>query len=125
MTKEAVATDRIAPPVGPFSAAIISGGLLYSSGQIALDPATARLSGADVAGQTRQVFRNLTAVLEAGGRSLADVVKANVYLADMADFGAMNAVYAEHFEQPFPARTTTQAAALPLGALVEIDVIAR
>jgi len=125
MTKQAVATDRIAPPVGPFSAAIIANGVLYASGQIALDPATGRLSGADVAGQTRQVFRNLVAVLGAGGRSLADVVKANVYLADMSDFGAMNAVYAEHFEQPFPARTTTQAAALPLGALVEIEVIAQ
>ena len=125
MTKQVVATDRIAPAVGPFSAAIISNGVFYSSGQIALDLATGHLSGADVAGQTRQVFRNLAAVLEAGGRSLADVVKANVYLADMADFGAMNAVYAEHFEQPFPARTTTQAAALPLGALVEIEVVAQ
>jgi 2-iminobutanoate/2-iminopropanoate deaminase len=125
MTKQVVATDKVAPAVGPFSAAIISNGILYSSGQIALDPATARFSGDDVAEQTRQVFRNLAAVLEAGGKSLADVVKATVYLADMADFGAMNAVYAEHFEKPFPARTTTQAAALPLGALVEIEVVAQ
>lgn len=125
MTKQAVATNRIAPAVGPFSAAIISNGVLYSSGQIALDPATGRFCGNEVAEQTRQVFRNLAAVLDAGGKSLADVVKATVYLADMADFGAMNAVYAEHFEQPFPARTTTQAAALPLGALVEIDVVAQ
>lgn len=124
MTKQVVATDRIAPAVGPFSAAIISNGVFYSSGQIALDPATGRLCGDDVAEQTRQVFRNLVAVLEAGGKSLTDVVKATVYLADMADFAVMNAVYAEHFEQPFPARTTTQAAALPLGALVEIDVVA-
>lgn len=125
MTKQVVATDKVAPAVGPFSAAIISSGVFYSSGQIALDPATGRLAGNDVAEQTRQVFRNLAAVLEAGGKSLANVVKATVYLADMADFGAMNAVYAEHFEQPFPARTTTQAAALPLGALVEIDLVAQ
>ena len=124
MTKQAVATDRVAPAVGPFSAAIISNGVFYASGQIALDPETARLTGDDVAEQTRQVFRNLVAVLEAAGKSLTDVVKATVHLADMADFAAMNAVYAEHFELPFPARTTTQAAALPLGALVEIDLIA-
>ena len=124
MTRQVVATDRTAPPVGPFSAAIISRGVFYSSGQIALDPGTGRLTGTDVAGQTRQVFRNLGAVLDAAGKSLADVVKANVYLADMADFAEMNAIYAEHFERPFPARTTIQAAALPLGALVEIEVIA-
>lgn len=122
--KQAIATDRIAPAVGPFSAAILSGGILYSSGQIALDRATSRLSGNDVAEQTRQVFRNLAALLEAGGKSLADVVKVNGHLADMGDFAAMNDVYAEHFEQPYPARTTAQAAALPLGALVEIDVVA-
>ncbi len=125
MTREIVSTDRLAPAVGPFSAAVILNGTLYSSGQIALDPDTARLVPGDVADQTRQVLRNLECVLEASGRSLADVVKANVYLADMDDFAAMNAAYERHFEAPFPARTTIQAARLPLGALVEIEVVAQ
>ncbi len=83
MTRQIVATEKIVPAVGPFSAAVISNGTLYSSGQIALDSGTANLVGADVADQTRQVFRNLAFVLEAAGKSFSDVVKANVYLADM------------------------------------------
>lgn len=124
MTRHIVFTDRIAPPVGPFSAAVVVNGIFYSSGQIALDPETARLVEGDVSDQTRQVLRNLQCVLEAAGRTLADVIKANVYLADMDDFAAMNAVYERHFEAPFPARTTIQAARLPLGARVEIEIIA-
>ena len=124
MARQAVATDRIAPAIGPFSAAVIADGIFYSSGQVALDPGTGELVAGGVAGQTRQVLRNLECVLQAAGRSLADVVKANVYLADMDDFAAMNAVYESHFEAPFPARTTIQAARLPLGALVEIEVVA-
>ncbi len=125
MTRQIIATDRIAPAVGPFSAAVIVNGTLYSSGQIALDPETARLVAGDVADQTRQVLRNLACVLEAAGRTLSDVVKANVYLADMDDFAAMNDAYERHFEAPFPARTTIQAAGLPLGALVEIEIVAQ
>lgn len=125
MTRQAVATGKLAPAVGPFSAAVIVNGMLYSSGQIALDPETAELVTGDVADQTRQVLRNLECVLEAAGRTLADVVKANVYLADMNDFAAMNAAYERHFEVPFPARTTIQAARLPLGALVEIEIVAQ
>ena len=125
MTREIVATNKIAPAVGPFSSAVMSGGMLYSSGQIGLDPATGELVAGDVADQTRRVFENLAAVLEAGGKSFSDVVKATVYLADMADFAAMNAVYAQVFEYPYPARTTIQAARLPLGALVEIEVVAQ
>ncbi len=124
MTRQNISTNKIAPPVGPFSAAVVVNGTFYSSGQIALDPETARLVEGDVADQTRQVLRNLQCVLEAAGRTLADVVKANVYLADMDDFAAMNAVYEGHFETPFPARTTIQAARLPLGALVEIEIVA-
>ena len=124
MTKQIVATDRLAAPLGPFSAAVIANGMIYSSGQVALDPATAQLVAGDVADQTRQVLRNIAFVLDAAGCSLDDVVKANVYLADMDDFMAMNAVYEGHFEQPFPARTTIQAAKLPLGALVEIEIVA-
>lgn len=125
MTRQIVATNKLAPAVGPFSAAVISNGALYSSGQIALDPETAQLVAGDVADQTNQVLRNLASVLEAAGRTLADVVKANVYLADMNDFAAMNAAYERHFEAPFPARTTIQAARLPLGALVEIEIVAQ
>ena len=124
MTRQAVSSDKIAPAVGPFSAAVIAGGFLYSSGQIALDPLTGRLIDGDVAQQTGQVFRNLETVLAAAGKSFSDVIKTNVYLADMRDFSAMNEVYGENFEAPYPARTTIQAAALPLGALVEIEVIA-
>ncbi len=125
MARQVVATDRIAPAVGPFSAAVVLNGTLYSSGQIALDPETGKLVTGDVADQTRQVLRNLQCVLEAAGRTLADVVKANVYLADMDDFAAMNAAYERHFEAPFPARTTIEAARLPLGALVEIEIVAQ
>ncbi len=125
MTRQIVATDRIAPAVGPFSAAVVLNGTLYSSGQIALDPGTGKLVTGDVADQTCQVLRNLQCVLEAAERTLADVVKANVYLADMNDFAAMNAAYERHFEAPFPARTTIEAARLPLGALVEIEIVAQ
>jgi 2-iminobutanoate/2-iminopropanoate deaminase len=125
MTRQTVTTDRVAPAIGPFSAAVIAHGMFFSSGQVALDPETARLVPGDVAIQTSQVLRNLRCILEAAGRTLADVVKANVYLADMNDFAAMNAEYERHFEAPFPARTTIQAARLPLGALVEIEIIAQ
>jgi 2-iminobutanoate/2-iminopropanoate deaminase len=125
MTRQIVATSKLAPAVGPFSAAVVLDGRLYSSGQIALDPATGQLVTGDVADQTEQVIGNLAHVLEAAGRTLADVIKANVYLADVDDFAAMNAVYARHFEEPYPARTTIPAARLPLGALVEIEIVAR
>jgi len=124
MARQIVSTNKLAPAVGPFSTPIVSNGLLLSSGQVALDPETARLTGGDVAGQTHRVMKNLQIVLEAAGKSLADVVKSTVYLADMGDFAAMNAVYGEYFKPPYPARTTIQAAALPLGALVEIEVMA-
>ena len=125
MRRETITTDRIAPSVGPFSAAVRAGDLLFFSGQIALDPATGRLIDGDVGAQTEQIFANISAVLEAAGKSFDDVMKTTVYLADMKDFGAMNTVYARYFQAPYPARTTIQAAALPLGAAVEIEVMAR
>lgn len=125
MTRQVVTTDKIAPAVGPFSAAVHSGGLLLLSGQVALDPATAKLVDGDVAKQTEQIFRNIAAVLDAGGKSLADVVKTSVFLVDMKDFAAMNEVYGRHFDAPYPARTTVAVAALPVGARVEIEVLAR
>lgn len=125
MAREAFTTDRIAVPVGPFSPAVRAGEFVYLSGQVAQDPATGRLVAGDVTAQTEQVFRNLEAVLHAAGKTFADVVKASVFLTDMRDFSAMNAVYGRYFEAPCPARTTVAVAALPLGAAVEIDLVAR
>jgi 2-iminobutanoate/2-iminopropanoate deaminase len=125
LERSAVTTDRIAPPVGPFSPAIRVGDTVYLSGQVAQDPGTGRLIDADVTRQTEQILKNIEAVLQAAGFSLRDVVKVGVFLTDMRDFQAMNAVYARWFEAPYPARTTVAVAALPLGALVEIDVVAR
>lgn len=124
MPREAFSSDRIAPPVGPFSPGVRVGELLFLSGQVALDPATGRLIAGDVAAQTEQVLQNLRTLLGVLGKSLADVARVNVYLTDMKDFGQMNAVYARHFEAPYPARTTVAVSALPLGAAVEIDLIA-
>jgi 2-iminobutanoate/2-iminopropanoate deaminase len=112
-------------PVGPYSQAVACGGLVFASGQVPLDPATGKLVEGDIEAQTRRVLANLAAVLEAAGTSLAGVLRTTVYLADLGDFQRMNAVYAEHFAKPpLPARTTIQAARLPLGARIEIDAIA-
>ena len=119
-----VATDAAPKAIGPYSQAIISDGLVFSAGQVALDPKTAELVGKTTAEQTEQVFANLKAVLAAAGTSLGNVVKTTVYLADMADFAQMNEVYARHFGTHKPARSTVQAAGLPKNARVEIDVIA-
>ena len=115
--------------IGPYSHAQLvrlHGGnrMMFTSGQVALDPASGELVGADIAAQTEQVFRNLAAVLEGGGLALSDVVKTTVYLADMKDFQSMNEVYARHFPESPPARTTVAAAGLPKNARVEIDVVA-
>ena len=123
-TLNPVATDKAPKAIGPYSQAIVSDDTVYTAGQVALDPKTGELVGATVAEQTEQVFQNLTAVLAAAGSSLGQVVKTTVYLADMADFGAMNEVYARHFGGHRPARSTVQAAGLPKGARVEIDAIA-
>jgi 2-iminobutanoate/2-iminopropanoate deaminase len=118
-------TSRSAPAaIGPYSQAIRAGAFLFVSGQIPIDPATGALVDGDIAAQTRRVFGNLAAILEAGGATFADVVRTTVYLADMTDFAAMNEVYAEYFAAPAPARATVQAARLPRDARVEIDVIA-
>ena len=112
-------------PVGPYSQAVAAGDLLFLSGQIPLDPGTQKLVAGEIEEQTVRVIENLAAVLAAGGSSLAGVVRTTVYLTDLALFPRMNAVYARYFEQlPRPARSTLQAAALPLGAQIEIDAIA-
>ena len=122
--RQAVSTSKAPEAIGPYSQAIRMGNLLFLSGQIPLDPATGALVEGDIATQTRRIFQNLGAVLEAAGASFAHVARTTVYLADMADFAAMNAVYATVFEVPAPARSTVQAAGLPKNARVEIDVIA-
>jgi len=120
-----VHTDQAPAAIGPYSQAIVAGGLVHCSGQCAFDPVSGELCGADAPAQAELALRNLAAVLEAAGASLEGVVKCNVYLADMAAFGAVNAVYERFFpgEAP-PARACIQAGGLPKGALVEIDCVA-
>ena len=117
-------TDQAPAAIGPYSQAVIAGGFLYSAGQIGIDPATGELVAPDVERQTRRVFENLRAVLAAAELGFEDVVKTTVYLADMQEFQLVNAVYAEHFSEPFPARSTVAVAGLPKGARVEVDVVA-
>ena len=126
MSKFAVVSTAVPAPIGPYSAAIATIGVrtIYVSGQIAINPATQVFEDGDVASQTHMVMRNLGAVLRAGGATYSDLVKVTVYLRDMADFPAVNAVYGTYLSQPFPARATVQAAGLPRGAAVEIDGIA-
>ena len=123
MDKQIVTTKEAPAAVGPYSQAVCAGGFVFTAGQVGLDPATGKLVGDDIASQTRRALENLEAILEAAGSCLCHAVKTTVYLADIADFGAMNAVYAEFFPKEPPARATLQAA-LPLGARVEIEVFA-
>jgi len=120
-----VATEGAPKAIGPYSQGVVVDGMVYTAGQIALDPKTGEVVGKTTAEQADQTLKNLAAVLEAAGSGLGLVVKTTVYLADMADFPAMNEVYAKHFGNHKPARSTVQAAALPKGARVEIDAIAR
>jgi len=121
---EIISTEGAPAAIGPYSQAIKTGGMVYCSGQVPLDPQSMTLVGENVAEQTAQVFKNLKAVLEAAGASLAGVVKTTVFLQDMNDFPEMNKVYEECFAGHKPARATIEVAKLPLGALVEIEAIA-
>lgn len=124
--RESFSSPHLPPPVGPFSPAVSGpGDAIYLSGQVGTDPATGTLAEGGVAAQTERALRNLQAVLQAAGRTLDDVVRVGVYLTDMGDFAAMNEVYGGFFSRPYPARTTIGVAALPLGAKVEIDLVAR
>jgi len=125
MSKTAVTSPELAPPVGPFSQAIKAGGFIYFSGQVGQDPVTGKVVEGGIVAETERVFQNLSAVLKAAGSSFDHVVRAGVYLTSISDFGAMNGIYAKYFSQPFPARTTIAAAALPLGACVEIDLVVK
>jgi 2-iminobutanoate/2-iminopropanoate deaminase len=122
--KELVATDLAAKPVGPYSQAIRTGGFVFTSGQLAIDPATGEMVEGGVVVEAEQAFRNLKAVLEAAGSGLNRVVKMTVFMTDLASFGAVNEVYGRHFGAPFPARSTFQVSALPKGALIELEAIA-
>ena len=119
-----VSTDQAPAAIGPYSQAVQAGNFIFTAGQIALDPGTMEMVGSDVTAQSERVLQNLGAVLEAAGCDFSNVVKATVYLADMADFAAMNEVYARYFGDHKPARAAVQAAGLPKGALVEIDAVA-
>ncbi len=123
--RQTIGTDRAPAAIGPYSQAIrASGTLLFTSGQIPLEPASGEMVPGDIAAQTSRVLENLKAVVEAGGGSLADVVKTTIFLADMSDFATVNEVYAKFFPTDPPARSTVQVASLPKGARVEIEAIA-
>jgi 2-iminobutanoate/2-iminopropanoate deaminase len=122
--KKIISTEHAPAAVGPYSQAVRVGKMLYTAGQIPMDPSTGQLVEGDIAAQTEQVVSNLRAVLEAAGTSLKNVVKTTVFLKDMADFGSMNTVYGHYFGKNSPARSTVEVAALPLGAQIEIEAIA-
>lgn len=122
--REAISTPEAPAAIGPYSQAVRAGNLLFLSGQIPIDPKTGNLVDGGIEPQTRQVFRNISAILTAAGASFDNVMTASVFLADMNDFGKVNAVYAEYFSSPAPARATVQVARLPKDCLVEIQVIA-
>lgn len=122
--REVIATDDAPKAIGPYSQAIRAGGLIFTSGQVAIDPATQQVVSGDVAAQTDRVLRNLAAILQASGSSLDQVVRCTVFLKNMGDFSAMNEVYGRYFKQSPPARSTVEVARLPKDLLVEIDAIA-
>lgn len=122
--KQAFSAPDAPKAIGPYSSALRAGGLLFISGQVPFDPATGQMVAGDIAAQTRRVLQSVGALLEAGGLSFRHVARTTVYLADMDDFAAMNEVYRSFFSEPFPARSTIQAARLPRDARIEIDAIA-
>ena len=124
MSNSAIHTDLAPAAIGPYSQAIQAGSTIYVSGQLPIDPATSCFAGEDIAAQTRQSLTNMKNILNAAGADMCDVVKTTVLLADIADFAAMNAVYAEFFTAPYPARAAFQVACLPKNALVEIECVA-
>ena len=123
MPKKVIFTDKAPKPIGPYSQAVQSGNLLFISGQVPLNPVTGEISG-DISGQTRQVLENLKSILLAAGATPADVLKTTVFLKNLDDFNAMNAVYAEYFTVDAPARSTIEVSRIPCGALVEIEAVA-
>ncbi len=123
MSRSIISTDQAPAAIGPYSQAVRAGNTVYFSGQIPLDPATGTLVDGDITAQARRVFDNLTAVAQAAGGSLAQIVRVGIYVTDLAHFAAVNAVMAEYFQQPYPARSTIEVSALPKAAQVEVDAI--
>jgi len=123
MSRTPVATDRAPAAIGPYSQAIATDTLLFTSGVIPIDPATGAIAAGDIEQQAHQALRNLAAVAEAAGTGLDRAVKVTVFLTDLTQFQRVNAVYARYFAEPYPARSTVQAAALPLGAAIEIEAV--
>jgi 2-iminobutanoate/2-iminopropanoate deaminase len=122
--REVIATEQAPQAIGPYSQAIRAQGLIFTSGQIAIDPATAQIIAGNVSAQTDRVLKNLSAILQASGSSLEKVLRCTVFLKNMGDFAAMNEVYGRYFQQEPPARSTVEVARLPKDVLIEIDVIA-
>jgi 2-iminobutanoate/2-iminopropanoate deaminase len=121
---DAITTENAPAAIGPYSQAIRAGELVFLSGQIPIDPSSGQIVSGDIVAQTDRVMKNLAAVLAASGCRLADVVRTTIYVVDLAHFAALNETYGRWFESPYPARATVQVAALPRGALVEIDAVA-
>lgn len=124
MSPKIIKSDKAPAPIGPYSQAVESNGLIFTSGQIAIDPKTNRLIDGDVKEQARLVFENLKAVLEAGASGLDNVLKTTIYLQNMSDFGEVNEIYAKYFGQALPARSTVEVSRLPKDVLIEVDCIA-
>lgn len=124
MSRSIIHSDQAPKAIGPYSQAVRAGNTLYASGQTPLDPATGKLVEGDIAVQARQVFENLKAVLAAADASFDNVVRVGIYLVDLADFAAVNDVMRQYFREPYPARSTIGVSSLPLGAQVEIDLVA-
>jgi len=123
MSRSIIATEQAPAAIGPYSQAVRAGNTVYFSGQIPLDPATGGLVDGDISVQARRVFDNLAAVAQAAGGSLAQIVRVGIYVTDLANFAAVNAVMAEYFQQPYPARSTIEVSGLPKAAQVEVDAI--
>ena len=123
MTRQIIQTDHAPAAIGPYSQAVRSGNTVYFSGQIPLDPATGNLVQGDITAQARRAFDNLKAVCEAAGGTMDDIVRVGLYLTDLSQFGEVNAVMAEYFSQPYPARSTIEVSALPRGARFEVDAV--
>lgn len=120
-----VTTPNAPAAIGPYSQGIIAGGLLFASGQIPLDPATGNIVSGGIEAQAHQAFTNVKNLVEAAGTTMSAVLKVTVFMADMADFAAVNAIYAQYFTEPYPARSAVAVKSLPKGALIEVEVIAR
>lgn len=123
MSKKTIQTDQAPAAIGPYSQAVITGGLLFTSGQLPIDPQTGKIPEGSIEDLAHLVFKNLEAIAKAAGTNLDNAVKTTVYLADIGDFQAVNQVYAQYFKEPFPARSAFQVAALPLGACVEVEAV--